>query len=88
MVFVMHLALGGCLKAPPVRYGLTADTGGHIAYIMEAALAQATMPEIERISIVTRRFADPTLGTDHDRATERMGDRITIDRLKERFPDG
>ncbi|WP_199860267.1 HAD family hydrolase [Sphingomonas sp. CFBP 8760] len=81
MVFVMHLALGGCLKAPPVRYGLTADTGGHIAYIMEAALAQAEMPEIERISIVTRRFDDPALGADHDRATERMGDRITIDRI-------
>ncbi|GAA3710765.1 HAD family hydrolase [Sphingomonas cynarae] len=81
MVFVMHLALGGCLKAPPVRYGLTADTGGHIAYIMEAAVAQAAMPEIERISIVTRRFDDPTLGADHDRATEKIGDRITINRI-------
>ncbi len=81
MVFVMHLALGGCLKAPPVRYGLTADTGGHIAYIIEAAVAQAAMPEIDHISIVTRRFDDAALGTDHDRATERMGDRITIDRI-------
>ena len=77
----MHLALGGCLKAPPVRYGLTADTGGHIAYIMEASVAQAAMPEIDHISIVTRRFDDPALGADHDRATERMGDRITIDRI-------
>jgi sucrose-phosphate synthase len=81
MVFVMHLALGGCLKAPPVRYGLTADTGGHIAYILEAAVAQAAMPEVDRISIVTRRFDDATLGPDHDRQSERMGDRITIDRI-------
>jgi sucrose-phosphate synthase len=81
MVFVMHLALGGCLKAPPVRYGLTADTGGHIAYILEAAVAQAALPGVERISIVTRRFDDAVLGVDHGRRCERMGDRITIDRI-------
>jgi sucrose-phosphate synthase len=77
----MHLALGGCLKAPPVRYGLTADTGGHIAYILEAAAAQAAIPAVDRISIVTRRFDDASLGADHGRASEPMGDRITIDRI-------
>jgi len=81
MVFVMHLALGGCLKAPPVRYGLTADTGGHIAYILEAAFAQAAMPIVEHVSIVTRRFDDPVLGIDHARTSERIADRITIDRI-------
>jgi sucrose-phosphate synthase len=77
----MHLALGGCLKAPPVRYGLTADTGGHIAYLLEAALAQAALPEVTRISIVTRRFDDARLGVDHAQATEWLTDTITIDRI-------
>lgn len=80
-MFVMHLALGGCLKAPPVRYGLTADTGGHIAYLLEAALAQAALPEVTRISIVTRRFDDARLGLDHARASERLTEKVTIDRI-------
>ncbi|MGR3541534.1 MAG: HAD-IIB family hydrolase [Hasllibacter sp.] len=52
----MHVALGGCLKAPPVSYGLTEDTGGHIAYILAAARAQAA--EGAEVTVVTRRFDD------------------------------
>ncbi|WP_158259424.1 HAD-IIB family hydrolase [Hasllibacter halocynthiae] len=52
----MHVALGGCLKAPPVSYGLTEDTGGHIAYVLAAARAQAARGA--EVAVVTRRFAD------------------------------
>ena len=60
-MFVMHLALGGCLKAPPVAYGLTEDTGGHITYILGAADAMADMPGVSRVEVVTRLFDDPAL---------------------------
>ncbi|WP_280321336.1 hypothetical protein [Sulfitobacter faviae] len=33
-MFICHIALGGCLTAPSVNYGVTEDTGGHIAYIL------------------------------------------------------
>jgi sucrose-phosphate synthase len=59
---VMHVALGGCLKAPPIAYGATEDTGGHIAYILGAVAAQALRPGIARIDLVTRAFDDPGLG--------------------------
>ena len=39
-MFVMQIALGGCLKAPPIPYGLTDDTGGHIAYVLAASRAE------------------------------------------------
>ena len=38
---ILHIALAGCLKAPPVDYGITEDTGGHIAYVLGAAVAQS-----------------------------------------------
>ena len=80
-MFILHLALGGCLKAPPVNFGVTADTGGHIAYVLGAALAQADLPHVQRVSIVTRLFEDDRLGVAHSRAREPLGARISIDRI-------
>lgn len=78
---ILHLALGGCLKAPPVDYGITADTGGHIAYVLEAALAQGRLPDVDRVTIVTRRFADSRLGTDHARPRQQIAARVWIERI-------
>ena len=69
------------MKAPPIRFGLTADTGGHIAYVLEAAVAQAACSTVTRVSIVTRLFEDPQLGAEHALPVERLGDRITLDRI-------
>lgn len=80
-MFILHLALGGCLKAPPICYGLTADTGGHIAYVIEAAQAQASHVGVRHVSIVTRRFDDPRLGTAHALACEPLAAAVTIDRI-------
>lgn len=59
---IMHISMGGCLSAPPVKYGMTEDTGGHIAYVLGAAMAQAKLPEVEEVTIVTRLFDAPELG--------------------------
>jgi sucrose-phosphate synthase len=77
----MHLALGGCLKAPPIRYGITADTGGHIAYVLNAATAQANLSSVNQVSIVTRLFDDEQLGFEHSLILQRLGEKITIDRI-------
>lgn len=79
---LMHVALGGCLKAPPVSYGVTEDTGGHIAYVLGAAQAQARRPDVRAVSIVTRAFADPALDPVHNRAEEILGPGCRILRLR------
>ncbi len=81
---VMHIALGGCLKAPPVAYGVTDDTGGHIAYILAAAEAQAALAAGNAVEIVTRRFRDDGLDPVHDRSFEVAGPGVTILRLPTR----
>lgn len=78
---ILHIALGGCLRAPPVLYGITPDTGGHIAYVLEAAQAQAACNHVDHVSIATRRFRNEALGLIHDQAIEQISDKVTILRL-------
>ena len=59
---ITHVALGGCLRSAPVPYGLTEDTGGHVAYVLGVAQAQARQPGVSMVRIVTRLFEDPSLG--------------------------
>lgn len=80
-LFILHLALGGCLKAPPIAFGITADTGGHIAYVMDAAIAQAAHADIDRVSIVTRAFCADHLPSIHALKREIVMDGVTIDRI-------
>ena len=77
---IMHIALGGCIKAPPVPYGVTEDTGGHIAYVLGAARAQARLPGVS-VEVVTRRFHEPALGPAHAVPEERLTRRAVIRRL-------
>ena len=75
------MALGGCLKAPPINFGITADSGGHLAYVMEAALAQAALADVDQVTIVTRRFAEADLPAEHDVCREIVADGVAIDRI-------
>lgn len=78
---IAHIALGGCLKGLPVAYGLTGDTGGHIAYVLGAATAQASLGTVRHVSILTRLFEGDDLDAVHAQATEPVSDKMTIERL-------
>ena len=78
---IVHIALGGCLRPPPVRYGLTADTGGHIGYVLGAAAAQAARGDVARVDIVTRGFDAPALGHDYALAEQPVAPKLSIRRL-------
>lgn len=78
---VTHIALGGCLSAGRVRFGLTEDTGGHIGYVLGAARAQAARTDVEAVEIVTRLFDDPSLGPEFATPTQIAGPKLTIRRL-------
>ena len=80
-MIILHLALGGCLKSPPVNYGITADTGGHIAYVLEAASHQAQRDDVTKVVIVTRSFQDPRFDPVHGTMHEIMGPKIAIHRI-------
>ncbi|WP_299819274.1 HAD-IIB family hydrolase [uncultured Jannaschia sp.] len=80
-MYILHIALGGCLTFPTVRYGITEDTGGHIAYLLGAVAGQAKRTDVDRVDIVTRAFDDPELGTDHAHPVQTIGPKSRILRL-------
>lgn len=79
-LFIMHIALGGCLRGSP-SYGLTEDTGGHITYILGAAKAMARRSDVDRCEIVTRLFEDGRLGAIHADPREQVAPKLTITRI-------
>lgn len=80
-MIILHLALGGCLKAPPVDFGITADTGGHIAYVLDAARHQALLAGVEQVIIATRLFEDERLGPVYAQPHEVVTDKVVIERI-------
>ena len=79
-MFVVHIALQGCLKSRDVEYGMTPDTGGHIKYLLELVEAQAKTSAIDRIVIATRGF-DSVYGEAYRAGTERIGPKVEILRI-------
>ena len=78
---IVSLALGGCLKAEPVRYGLTEDTGGHITYILGEMEALSRREDVSFAEIITRRFDAPRLGIVHQQAEEWINPKLVITRI-------
>ena len=80
-MFIAHIALQGCLRWSHIEYGLTADTGGHIRYLVELVTASAARADIDRIDILTRGFEDLSLGETYRPGTKNIDDKIRIVRL-------
>ncbi len=79
-MYVVHVALQGCLRATDVPYGLTPDTGGHIKYLLELVEACAARPGFRRTVIATRRFQSP-FGDVYAGPGERIGPKAEIVRF-------
>lgn len=84
-MYIMHIALQGCLRAGQVAYGLTADTGGHIRYLLELVEAQSQDPAVSRIEVVTRAFCG--YGEDYQSAQESINAKASIRRFATVNPD-
>ena len=69
------------MKAPPVSYGITPDTGGHIAYILEAASHQIRRDDVSNVIIVTRRFDDRRFDPIHNMPIEDIDENLHIVRI-------
>ncbi|BBI47952.1 hypothetical protein HORIV_03730 [Vreelandella olivaria] len=78
---IVHLALQGCLRGSDIEYGITADTGGHIRYLLELVEASEQDPAIERITLVTRAFASEFSRVDYTCPVEVISPKITLVRL-------
>ena len=80
-MFIMHIALQGCLRARHVDYGITPDTGGHIRYLLELVGALEADGAATRQEIVVRRFDDAGLGPDYAEPVSALSSGCRIVRL-------
>ena len=80
-MFILHIALQGCVRARDVAYGLTPDTGGHIRYLLELVAAADRREAVSRQEIVVRRFEDERLGPHYAATRERLSAKSRIVRL-------
>lgn len=83
---IVHIALQGCLRGSEVEYGVTADTGGHIRYLLELVEASARDPAVTRITLVTRAFECQFSDIDYTLAHERVGPKVELVRLATQSP--
>ena len=80
-MFICHIALQGCLTLEDVPYGITADTGGHIKYLLELAAASAQDESVDRIDIVTRGFRNAQFGDRYQPGQVEQRGKIKLVRL-------
>ena len=80
-MFILHIALQGCVRARDVPYGITPDTGGHIKYLLELVAAADRLSDVTRQEIVVRRFDDPGLGACYASRGERLSRKSRIVRI-------
>lgn len=77
----MSIALGGCLRPPPLPLGITEDSGGHLTYLWGAAEALAARRDVTEVELVTRLFDAPDLGADYSLPLQPCGDKLRIRRI-------
>ncbi|TXM71598.1 HAD-IIB family hydrolase [Methylobacterium sp. WL69] len=84
-MFVLHIALQGCLRSGEVVFGLTADTGGHIRYLLDLVAASSQDVGVDRIVVATRLFHGAP-GPDYAVPEERISDKVELVRLASASP--
>lgn len=77
----MSIALGGCLRPPPIPLGITEDSGGHLTYLWGAAEALSKRGDVQSVELVTRLFDDAVLGAEHALPTQACGPKLSITRI-------
>ena len=78
---ILHIALQGALRWSNVEYGLTADTGGHIKYVLELVDALSRNARVGSIDLVVRAFEGKGFDPVYGRAIETVAPKVRIVRI-------
>jgi sucrose-phosphate synthase len=79
-----HLALfslHGLIRGREPELGRDPDTGGQVQYVLELARALAAQDAVERVDLLTRRIADPSVDADYAEPQETLAPGCRLVRL-------
>lgn len=80
----MHIALlsvHGLLRGHTLELGRDADTGGQLGYVLDLSRALSKLPQVQRVSLITRLVDDDGISPDYRQALEPITDKAHIVRL-------
>ncbi|WAC18687.1 glycosyltransferase [Luteolibacter sp. SL250] len=78
---LIHISIHGLIRGDHMELGRDPDTGGQCLYVLELVKALALDPAVDRVSLLTRRVADPKLSPDYARDHEPLGPKAEIVRI-------
>ena len=81
-LYLLHLSVHGLVRGQNLELGRDADTGGQIKYVVELATALGRRDEVERVDLLTRLIADPSVSTDYSEPIETVSDKVRIVRIE------
>jgi sucrose-phosphate synthase len=78
---LIHISIHGLIRGDHMELGRDPDTGGQCLYVLELVKALALDPAVDRVSLLTRKVADPKLSPDYAREHEPLGPKAEIVRI-------
>jgi sucrose-phosphate synthase len=80
-LYIVLISIHGLIRGHDLELGRDADTGGQTKYVVELAKALACQPDVERVDLVTRRLADPSVDAGYAKPIESLSAKARIVRI-------
>ena len=81
-LYIMSFSIHGLIRGNSPELGRDADTGGQVKYVLEMAKDLGSMPEVDRVDLVTRRIEDDLVSDEYGVAEEKLSEKARIIRLR------
>lgn len=81
-LYIMSFSIHGLIRGTAPELGKDADTGGQVKYVLEMAKALGSMPQVERVDLVTRRIEDSAVDETYGQREEMLSESARIIRLR------
>jgi sucrose-phosphate synthase len=79
---IVLISIHGLVRGHNLELGRDADTGGQVKYVIELARALGEHPDVERVTLLTRRVIDATVSPDYAEIEECLSPKSSIVRIE------
>ncbi len=80
-LYIVLLSIHGLIRGKNLELGRDSDTGGQTLYVLELAQALGRHPDVDRVDLVTRLVADPSVDDDYAQPVETLPNNVQIVRI-------
>jgi len=80
--YIVLISIHGLVRGHDLELGRDADTGGQVKYVIELARALGEHPDVERVTLLTRRVVDSLVSPDYAEIEECLSPKASIVRVE------